>query len=327
MKALTINSQQTHRPVCRSVATVTPSPPSLLPAPRADADVPAYWQALGLPGLADIHIHFLPEPMLAKVWAYFDAGVDHYGQPWPIHYRDDEATRLATLRALGVRAIPALAYPHKPGMAGWLNDWCAEFAARVDGAVHCATLFPEPGVGDQVEQSLESGARLFKMHVQVGGYSPNDPLLDKAWDALERAGAPIVLHAGLAPKEGAHTGPAAVAAVLDRHPELTLVIAHLGMGEYDAFADLAETFPRVHLDTTMAGTDFSNEFAPLTPGYVERLAGLGDRVVLGTDFPNIPYPYAHQIEALHHLDLGDDWMRKVLWRNGARLLGLEDADA
>jgi len=110
--------------------------------------------------------------------------------------------------------------------------------------------------------------------------------------------------------------------VLERYPHLTLVIAHLGMSEYDAFADLAERYPRVHLDTTMAGTDFSNAFAPLTPAYVERLASLGDRVVLGSDFPNIPYPYAHQLEALHRLGLGDEWLRKVLWHNGARLLGL-----
>src|SRR5690349_2710877 len=101
----TAGSAETHRRaqrrVCRSVATVAPSPPSLLPAPRSDADVPAYWRALGLPGLADIHVHFLPQPMLAKVWAYFDQAEEHYGQPWPIHYRDDEATRIATLRALG----------------------------------------------------------------------------------------------------------------------------------------------------------------------------------------------------------------------------------
>ncbi|HSN06946.1 MAG TPA: amidohydrolase family protein, partial [Candidatus Angelobacter sp.] len=57
-------------------------------------------------------------------------------------------------------------------------------------------------------------------------------------------------------------------------------------------------------------------------GYVERLAGLADKVVLGSDFPSIPYPYAHQIEALARLGLGDDWMRAVLWSNGARLLGL-----
>lgn len=292
-------------------------------APRTDAEVPAYWRSLGLPGLADIHVHFLPEPMLAKVWAYFDGAEEHYGVAWPIHYRDDEQTRLATLRALGVRAIPALAYPHKPGMAAWLNAWCADFAARVEGAVRCATFYPEPGAGDLVEAALADGARLFKVHVQVGGHPPDHPLLEPAWAALERAGVPVVLHAGSAPKDGEHTGPAPVASLLERHPELVLVIAHLGMSEYDAFADLVERYPRVHLDTTMAGTDFSNRFAPMPESYVERLAGLGDRVVLGSDFPNIPYPYAHQLEALHRLGFGDEWMRKVLWHNGARLLGLE----
>ena len=51
-------------------------------------------------------------------------------------------------------------------------------------------------------------------------------------------------------------------------------------------------------------------------------ADLRDRIVLGTDFPTMPYAYAHQIEALHRLDLGADWMRSVLYDNGARLLGL-----
>ena len=38
-----------------------------------DDQVPAYWRGLGLPGLADIHVHFLPPAVLANVWAYFDA--------------------------------------------------------------------------------------------------------------------------------------------------------------------------------------------------------------------------------------------------------------
>jgi hypothetical protein len=110
--------------------------------------------------------------------------------------------------------------------------------------------------------------------------------------------------------------------VLRRFPRLTLVIAHLGMSEYDAFADLVEQYPNAHLDTTMAGTDFVNTFAPLPADYVRRLADLGDRVVLGADFPNIPYPYVHQLQALDRLDLGDEWLRAVLWDNGARLMGL-----
>ncbi|MDN6176343.1 MAG: amidohydrolase, partial [Brevibacterium sp.] len=36
--------------------------------PRTDADIPAYLDALGIPGLADIHIHFLPQNVLDKVW-------------------------------------------------------------------------------------------------------------------------------------------------------------------------------------------------------------------------------------------------------------------
>jgi uncharacterized protein len=81
-------------------------------------------------------------------------------------------------------------------------------------------------------------------------------------------------------------------------------------------------YPNVHVDTTMIGTDYMNAFAPLDAAVVRRLGDLGDRVVLGTDFPNIPYAYAHQIEALARTGLDDDWMRAVLWHNGARLFDI-----
>jgi predicted TIM-barrel fold metal-dependent hydrolase len=288
-----------------------------------DSDVPAYWRALGLPGLADIHVHFLPPPVLAKVWAYFDAAEQNYGMAWPVHYRGDETERLDTVRRLGLRGIPSLTYAHRPGMARWLNDWCTEFAARVPDAVHSATFFPEASAATDVRGALAAGARLFKVHVQVGVFSPLDPLMDEAWEVLGDARVPVVIHAGSAPRPGEFTGPEPVAELLRRHPDLVLVVAHLGMSEYHAFADLAEAYDGVYLDTTMAGTDFTERFAPLPRDYVPRLATLRHKIVLGSDFPNIPYPYAHQLEALDRLDLGEAWMRAVLWENGARLLNLE----
>jgi predicted TIM-barrel fold metal-dependent hydrolase len=292
------------------------------PGPATDADVPAFVRSLGLPGLADIHVHFLPPAMERKVWAFFDHAEDAYGTPWPITYRTDEATRLGILRGFGLRAVPALTYPHKPGMAAWLNDWNREFAARVPDAVHCATLYPEEGVGGYVAAAVAAGARLVKVHLQVGGFAPDDERLDPAWEVLAAHRVPVVMHAGSAPLPGRHTGPAGVARLLARHPGLVLVIAHLGMPEYHAFAGLAEAHDGVHLDTTMAGTDFTNRTTPMPADYPARLAGLRDKVVLGSDFPNIPYPYAHQLRALARLGLGDDWLRAVLWTNGARLLGL-----
>lgn len=287
-----------------------------------DADVPRYWADLGLPGIADIHVHFLPERMLHKVWAFFDSVEDFTGTAWPITYRVSEPERLDIARALGLKAIPALTYPHKPGMATWLNQWCTDFAARVPDAIHCATLYAEPGVGAYVREAIAGGARLFKVHIQVGEFAPDDPLLDDAWDALQDNDIPVVIHCGSGPHPGQHTGIDPVRRVLQRFPRLTLVIAHAGLPEYLEFADLATTFENVHLDTTMVGTDFSNARAPLPDGYVDRLADLQPKVVFGSDFPNIPYSYAHQIEALDRLGLGNDWMRDVLWHNGARLMRL-----
>ncbi|MGO2051446.1 amidohydrolase family protein [Glutamicibacter sp. 287] len=293
--------------------------------PLTDEQIPDLLDYLGIPGLADIHVHFLPEPMLEKVWAYFDEAEQRYGRCWPITYRMAEDARIQRLREIGLAAIPALSYAHKAGMASWLNDWAARFAERVDGALHCATFYPEPGVGSYVRQAIDAGAQLFKIHIQVGGFAPHDALLDEAWEVLEQSRIPVVIHAGSAPLSGSYTGPQNVRILLEKYPDLVLVIAHMGMPEYHEFADLAEAFSGVYLDTTMVGTDFTNEFAPMPQSYVSRLASLQDKVILGSDYPNIPYPYAHQLQALARLGHGKSWMRAVLWENGARLLGLSRA--
>jgi predicted TIM-barrel fold metal-dependent hydrolase len=284
--------------------------------------VPVLWRRLGLPGLVDVHVHFMPKNVLDKVWAYFDAAGPLVGRAWPIAYRTDEADRLARLRALGVRAFPSLVYPHRAGMASWLNDWAAQFAADHPDVLQTATFFPEPEAETYVAQALDRGARVFKAHVQVGAYDPRDPLLDPVWGQLADAGVPVVVHCGNGPVPGPSTGPGPFAEVLARHPRLTAVVAHLGMPDYAAFLDLAERYEAVHLDTTMAFTPFTESLMPFPPSLRSRLLELGDRVLLGSDFPNTPYPYSTQIEALVRLDLGDGWLRGVLHDNGARLLRL-----
>ena len=52
------------------------------------------------------------------------------GPACTVTYRVSEDERVALLDAFGVRAFPSLLYPHKPGMAEWLNGWAREFAAR-----------------------------------------------------------------------------------------------------------------------------------------------------------------------------------------------------
>jgi len=285
-----------------------------------DTDVPAYLESLGLPGIVDAHVHFMEPSILQKVWAYFDAAGPKLGRAWPITYRGTDEERVEQLRALGVKKFSALSYAHRPGVAGFMNDWTRGFAERTPDALWSATFYPEPEAGDYVEQLVADGVEVFKAHVQVGDFAPEDPLLDPVWSVLQESGTPIVLHAGSGPAPGSHTGPRGVETVLERFPRLALIIAHLGMPEIDEFLTLGERYENVRLDTTMAFVDF---FGPLVPdGVPERLLVLKDKILFGTDFPNIPYQYAHQIEVLDRLDLGEDWMRAVLWHNGARLFGV-----
>ncbi|MGW3140428.1 amidohydrolase family protein [Streptomyces sp. NPDC001139] len=282
-----------------------------------------FWRRLGLPGIVDVHTHFMPEQVLRKVWGYFDSlGPLTGGLEWPITYRKEEEERVALIREFGARAFTAMLYPHKPGMARWLNGWAVDFARRTPDCLHTSTLFPEAGVEDYVREALDAGARVFKAHVQVGAYDPASELLDGAWGLLAEAGTPVVIHCGSGPAPGKHTGPEPIARVLARHPRLRLVIAHMGMPEYEDFLALAERYGEVRLDTTMAFTDFAEQLAPFPRRALPRLADLGDRILLGTDFPNIPYPYVEQLHALERLGLGEEWLRAVCHDNGARLFGL-----
>jgi len=295
--------------------------------PERDDDVPRFLADLGLRGIVDAHVHFLPDRVMAKVWAYFDRAAAHYGQEWPVRYRTSEPERIATLHQLGVRAFAPLVYPHKPGMGRWLTEWALEFAARTPAAVPTATLFPEPDVAEYLGAAVAAGARVVKVHVQVGGFDPRDPLLTPAWGLLAEAGVPAIVHCGNGPIPGAYTGLDVFAEVLAAHPQLTVVLAHAGLPDFSGALQLVHRHKHVHIDTTMVGVPFSQRTAPLPPDWPARLADVTDRVVFGTDFPNIPYDYFEQVRAVTDWAAADDhlgapFLRAVLHDNPARLLGL-----
>lgn len=288
------------------------------------ARIRRFRRELDLPGLVDVHTHFMPDRVLAKVWTYFDSAGPLIGRPWPIAYRAGEEQRLAVLRGFGVRAFTSMVYPHKPGMAAWLNGWAADFAVRTPDCLHTATFYPEPDAVEYVRQAVDGGARVFKAHVQVGDYDPLDRELKAVWGLLAEAGVPTVIHCGSGPAPGRFTGPEPIATLLSRHPRLKLIVAHLGMPEYEEFLTLAERYEGVHLDTTMAFTDFTERMMPFPHTARPRLAALGDRVLFGSDFPNIPYGYPHALESLARLELGTEWLRAVCHGNATRLFALED---
>jgi predicted TIM-barrel fold metal-dependent hydrolase len=285
-----------------------------------DDEVPGFLTALGIPGIVDAHVHFLPDNLQQAVWRWFD----RLSPAWPVTYRSTTTERLAALANAGVRHHPALAYAHRPGMLRYLNDYTLGLAAEVKAVIPTFTVYPEPGAGAETARCLAAGGRCVKVHLQVGGFDAVDPLLDDSWQQLAEAGVPIVLHAGAVADGSGNEqwcGPEPVRRLLARFPGLRLVIAHLGTPDQDAFVELAERHPGVWLDTAMVFTD-PPYLGPSPLHLTGRLGALRERVVFGSDFPTIPHPFAAQVSGLASLGLGDDWLRDVLWHNGVRLFGL-----
>jgi uncharacterized protein len=285
-----------------------------------DDEVPGFVAALGIPGIIDAHVHFLPERIQNAVWRWFD----RVTPPWPITYRSSADERLQILAELGVMRHTALAYAHRPGMLPFLNDHTLGLARAVPAVIPTFTIYPEPGVAVETERCLAAGGQAVKVHLQVGGFDATDPLLDGAWSLLQDAAIPVILHAGAVADGSGNEewcGPEPVRRLLGRFPRLRLVIAHLGAPDHDAFVALAERHDGVWLDTAMVFTE-PPYLGPSPTHLVERLGALGDRIVFGSDFPTIPHQFAAQVNGLADLGLGDDWLRAVLWTNGMGLFGL-----
>ncbi len=284
--------------------------------PDSDEQVAGFVQDLGVPGIFDVHVHFLPESMQAAVWRHFDS----LPQPWGIRYRSDEPQRLRILAELGVTRFSALAYAHKPAMAAWLNDYTLGLAARQPQVIPCFTFYPEDGAENYVDDALKRGGRLAKIHLQVGKFDPMDRQLEETWGQLERLHVPVVIHAGAVPDGSGGEewcGMDPVRRLLTRWPGLVLILAHLGAPDIADAIALAREFAQLRLDTAMVLVDGGGYRygEPL----LSFLAEAEDRILFGSDFPSFPHDYAAQVRGLVNTGLGDDWLRAVLWGNASRL--------
>ena len=262
---------------------------------RDSAAVTAFWRALDLPGLIDVHTHFMPDRVMRKVWAYFDAAGPMLGRPWPIKYRHDDDERVTCCAGSGFAAFSSLFYPHKPGMAAWLNDWAAGVRRRRrPTACTPRPSTPSPTPLAYVRAAIGAGRRVFKAHVQVGDYDPADPLLDDVWGALAEARDPDRDPLRFRPAPGRFTGPAPIAqraapasaAAADHR-------AHGRPGVVEPFSTSSSAI-RASASTRPWCSPTSSNACLRVParGDAARLRDLGDRILLGSDFPNIPYPYA-----------------------------------
>jgi len=273
-----------------------------------------------LPGIVDAHVHVFPEPVFNALWEWFEAFA------WPIRYKGTAKNLLQNLLNRGVDHIVALQYAHKPGIARDLNRYmqrlCASFAGRVIGM---ATVFPgEAGARKILEDAFAAGLRGVKLHAHVQCFDMNGAEMDPIYHACLNNDKPLIMHVGREPKsESYRCDPYALCQaeklekVLQAYPKLRICVPHLGMDEYSAYQRLIEVYDNLWLDTSVACADF------LPIGQDVDLCNLReDRIMYGSDYPNIPYAWDREIRKIMETKLSKEAMTKIFRQNAMQFFGI-----
>ncbi len=273
-----------------------------------------------LPFIIDSHVHIFPDPIFEAIWRWFDKNA------WPIRYKLGSQKLLNFLFERGLGHIVALQYAHKPGIARELNSYmtgiCQKYHGQVTGM---ATVFPgEKGDIDILEEAFEKGLQGVKLHAHVQCFDLNCQEMNKIYSLCSSAKKSLIIHAGREPKSPAyHCDPYQLCRVdkLERvlidFPDLKVCVPHLGLGEISGYRELIEKYDNLWLDTTMAVTDYLP-----TQETIELDRYRLDRIMYGSDFPNIPYAWDRELKCLQDLGLSDEKLELILNKSASNFFNI-----
>lgn len=272
-----------------------------------------------LPSVIDAHVHLFPDWVFEAIWRWFD----RYG--WPIRHKLHARQVVRFLLDRGVEQIVALHYAHKAGIAREMNAFMAELVREEPRVTGMATVFPgESQAVDILREAFAAGLRGVKLHCHVQALPPDDPSLHEVYALCQEAGLPVVIHAGREPRSDALPRDTREICSVDRlenvlrsFPRLRLCVPHLGADEFEGYASLLERYDNLWLDTTMALADYFDIDSPRW-----MLDVRPERVLYGSDFPNLPYAWDRELQRIKAAKLDPERLSALLSESAASLFGI-----
>jgi uncharacterized protein len=274
----------------------------------------------GFPEIIDGHVHIFPDGLFAAVWRWF---AEH---GWPIRYQMTSSEVVTFLLSRGISHIVAFQYAHKPGIARKLNRYmvekCAEFPGRLTGL---ATVFPgEDDAAAIIEEAFAAGLAGLKLHGHVQCFMLNSEAMHQLYASCQTNGKPLVMHIGREPKSAAYRcDPDKLYAawqletVLKEYPRLKVCVPHLGIDEIHPYREMIEKYDNLWLDTAMAIANY----LPIA-GQIDLRRYRAERILYGSDFPNIPYAWDRELKNLARQNIPAEQLGRICHDNAAELFGL-----
>lgn len=217
----------------------------------------------------------------------------------------------------------------------WVPDeYVAALAAQDDKLYGFASCDPtQPDYVEELHDALEDlGLCGLKMGPIYAGFDPRDPRCDVAYRYCEDHGLPIVFHTGTTFNQAAPLGvsrPWLFDEVAIRHPELRMVLAHVGHPFSGECLAVIRKHPHVYADISAI---FYRPWQFYNTMILAQEYGVTHKLLFGTD-----YPFARgqeSIDGLRHVNavigtatlprVSEEVIEGILTRDAFALLGIAE---
>ena len=207
------------------------------------------------------------------------------------------------------------------------NQWTCEVAREHPQLIAFIGLDPsmsERELLDEIDARDAEGARGIKLHPAAQRFYPNDERLEPVYSRATELGWPVIFHSGTFALGPAATDQASLRhfpPLLKAFPDLTVVLGHMGFGDWETCAALARDFPNAMFDCCFVinGTEPKPSISDETAATTFRKVGT-NRVMFGSDYPW--FDPALDAARIGRLPLSDAEKRAVLYQNAARVFGV-----
>jgi predicted TIM-barrel fold metal-dependent hydrolase len=247
--------------------------------------------------IIDFHVHLFPDNIFEAIWKTFNK---QYGII--ILYKYYYRQCIEYLAAHDVHYIVYSNYAHKKGIAQWLNTWNKGILHEFANLYCFAAYHPDDENALIYAEEMLSVQKVagIKLHYMVQQFYPDDERLFPLYEMVIAKGKRLLLHVGTGPVGNEFVGIKRFRNLMKRYPNLP-----------------ANIYPNLYLDTSFT-------FWPQAPWVFNLDASLlekySDRILYGSDFPNIFLPREDEISYLHKLNLSEAFYKKIFWENGVKLL-------
>ncbi len=264
--------------------------------------------------IIDFHVHLFPDRLFDSIWRYFSE-IYKWNVRHRLYYRDC----IDYLRKMGVERIVYSNYAHRSGIAEGLNRWNLKVLDEYDDLYCFAAFHPDDSNALSIAEKVLAHPKVMgiKLQLLVQNFYPDDerlfPLYEMILDKKKR----ILFHVGTGPAGNQYVGVENFKKLMTRYPELPVNVAHMGGFEFREFFDLLPEYESLFFDTSFSFLPRANLMFNLGNQCLEQYK---DKILYGSDFPNLIFPREDEIECLLNLKLSNEFYHNVFYENGRQLI-------